>query len=89
MLFTKYENYYDARGRKQPCADADSTITILSRKAYGAGDQGLRREKRCDGIVMVVNTGAVLAMATLPDYDLNNYSVLNEEGQGKAYGAKP
>jgi stage V sporulation protein D (sporulation-specific penicillin-binding protein) len=35
------------------------------------------------GIVMDVNTGAILAMATLPDYDLNHFSTLNQEDLAK------
>lgn len=39
---------------------------------------------RACGIMMNVNTGAVLAMATLPDYDPGNYLELKDERQ-KAY----
>jgi len=40
-------------------------------------------KNRACGIVMDVDTGAILAMAVYPPYDLNNPSVLNEESQRK------
>ncbi len=38
-------------------------------------------KNRACGIVMDVDTGAILAMAVYPPYDLNNPSVLNEQSQ--------
>lgn len=40
-------------------------------------------KNRACGIVMDVDTGAILAMAVYPPYDLNNPSVLNDESQKK------
>lgn len=40
-------------------------------------------KKRATGIVMDVNTGAILAMAVYPGYDLNEPRVLNYEAQAK------
>lgn len=38
-------------------------------------------KNRACGIVMDVDTGAILAMAVYPPYDLNNPSILNEQSQ--------
>ncbi len=40
-------------------------------------------QNRVTGIAINVNTGAILAMATLPAYDLNNPYTLNEYSQSK------
>lgn len=40
-------------------------------------------KNRASGVVMDVNTGAVLAMATYPDFDLNDPWTLNEDSQQK------
>jgi stage V sporulation protein D (sporulation-specific penicillin-binding protein) len=83
MLFTKYENYYDAVDGNSLVLTLDSTIQYYLEKHMEQAIKDYDVKNGAMGIVMDVNTGAVLAMATLPDYDLNNYSVLNEEDKAK------
>ncbi|NLO47320.1 MAG: PASTA domain-containing protein [Clostridiales bacterium] len=83
MLFTKYENYYDAVDGNSLVLTLDSTIQYYLEKHMEQAIRDYNVKNGAMGIVMDVNTGAVLGMATLPDYDLNNYSVLNEEDKAK------
>lgn len=77
MLFTGYEEYYDAKDGNSLVLTVDSTVQYYLEKhlAQAIEDNDIRSGAM--GIIMNVKTGAILGMATLPDYDLNNYSKLN------------
>ena len=75
-LLYQYEQYFDAE-------NGDSLVTTLDKTVQYYLEKGLEElESRygtgvgATGIVIDVNTGGVLAMASLPTYDLNNYSAL-------------
>ena len=79
-LLYQYEQYFDA-------SNGDSLVTTLDKTVQYYLEKGLEElESRygtgvgATGIVMNVNTGAVLAMASLPTYDLNApASIYNKE----------
>ena len=72
MLYT-YEKYYDA-------ADGDSLVLTIDATAQSYLEKNLQRAidkygilNGAFGIVMDVNTGDIVAMATMGSYDPNNY----------------
>lgn len=81
-LLYQYEQYYDAE-------NGDSLMLTLDVKVQSYLEKGLESMvKKYDaknggtGIVMDVNTGAIVAMASYPNYDSNEYgSVLDEKLQ--------
>ncbi|NLL40080.1 MAG: PASTA domain-containing protein [Clostridiales bacterium] len=96
MLFNKYEDYFDAVEGNALVLTLDTTIQYYLEKHIEQAINDYMVQNGAVGIVMDVNTGAVLAMCTLPDYDLNNYLELNdaakveleEQGlEGDAYNA--
>ena len=69
---------------REPVDGSDLTLTIdagLQHLLEASMWETYRRNwaKGATGIVMDVNTGAVLALATFPSYDANNYSTLDAE----------
>lgn len=82
MLYT-YEKYYDA-------SDGDSIVLTLDNTAQYYLEKNLEAAiERYDilngafGIVMNVNTGEIVAMATLGSYDPNNYQEIYDEELAK------
>ena len=79
-LLYQYEQYFDAE-------NGDSLVTTLDKTVQYYLEKGLEElESRygtgvgATGIVMDVNTGGILAMASLPTYDLNApASIYNKE----------
>lgn len=79
-LLYQYEQYFDAK-------NGDSLVTTLDKTVQYYLEKGLEElESRygtgvgATGIVMDVNTGGILAMASLPTYDLNApASIYNKE----------
>lgn len=68
----KYKQSYDAQAGNSLVLNLDMTIQRYLEKALqSAVDLNKPNERAC-GIIMNCNTGAVLAMATTPGYDLNN-----------------
>ena len=72
----KYEQYYDAQ-------DGDSLVLTIDTNIQHYLEQGLSEavekfdvKNGAFGIIMDVKTGAVLAMASLPNYDLNDPSAI-------------
>ena len=81
MLFTSFEDYVDAQDGNSTVITLDSTIQHYVEKHL---EQAVRDYGVSNGaatIVMEVDTGAILAMASLGSFDLNNYQSLSEEAQ--------
>lgn len=75
----EYKQSYDAQSGNSLVLNLDITIQRYLEKALNdAVDLNKPNERAC-GIIMNCNTGAVLAMATSPGYDLNNPAEIFDE----------
>lgn len=72
MLYA-YEKFYDAKDGNSLVLTLDSTVQYYLEKNMEAAIEKYDIQKGAFGIVMNVNTGAIVAMATLGNYDPNNY----------------
>ena len=75
-LLYNYEQYYDAENGHSLVLTLDANVQLSLEnglenmlKKYDAKNGGT-------GIVMEVNTGAIIAMASYPNYDLNDYGTI-------------
>ncbi len=66
-----YESYIEAEDGSSVVLTIDEVIQSYTEKYLEQARVGNRLEEGAAAIVMDVNTGEVLAMATKPDYDLN------------------
>ena len=75
-MLTRYENYIKARNGYDLHLTIDASIQAMLESALVEGIE--KYDVRYGGfaIAMDPKTGAVLGMASSPDYDLNNYSVV-------------
>ena len=78
MLFTSYEDYEDARDGQSLELTINNTIQYYLKKHMAQAIEDYEIRSGAMGIVMEVDTGAILGMCTLPDYDCNDYLTLNE-----------
>ncbi len=67
----KYKQSYDAQDGDSIYTNIDTTIQYYTEKALESAVKSNSAAHRGCAIVMNCNTGAILAMATEPDYDLN------------------
>ena len=67
----QYDQYFDAENGCDLHTTLDTTIQYYLEKGVQELEARFGTGKGATGIVMDVNTGAVLAMASLPTYDLN------------------
>ena len=72
----QYDQYFDAENGCDLQTTLDTTIQYYLEKGVQELEARFGTGKGATGIVMDVNTGAVLAMASLPTYDLNDPSVI-------------
>ena len=72
----QYEQYFDARDGSSLNTTIDTTIQYYLEKGVQELEARFGTGKGATGIVMDCKTNAVLAMASLPNYDLNNPSTL-------------
>lgn len=94
----KYVTAKDSSGKEMPydyesyipAIDGYSIVTTIDVYIQAELEEQVKQayiesggKNRASGVVMDVNTGAVLAMATYPTFDLNNPWNLNEDSQGK------
>jgi len=78
MLYTKYEDYYDAEDGYNVITTIDSTIQYYMEKhlKQAAEDYGVRNGAAA--IAMDVKTGEILGMVSLDNFDLNNYQEVSD-----------
>lgn len=72
MLYS-YEKFYDATDGNSLVLTIDSTVQYYLEKNMEAAIEKYNIQKGAFGIVMNVNTGEIVAMATLGSYDPNSY----------------
>lgn len=78
MLYTGYEDYYDASDGYSIVSTIDTTVQYYLEKNLEQAIEDNEIKNGAMGIVMEVDTGAVLGMCALPNYDLNSYLELND-----------
>lgn len=76
----QYEKYYEATSGSGLVLTIDEVIQHFLENALDSTVSTHQVENRAAGIVMDVNTGEILAMATKPDFDLNEpFEIADEE----------
>lgn len=78
MLF-QYEQYFDAENGSDLVLTLDINVQIALEKGMESMLSKFDAANGGTGIVMNVNTGAILGMASYPNYDSNQPSVLYDE----------
>ncbi len=73
-----YEKYYEASDGNSLVLTVDNTVQYYLDKNLTAAVEKYDVQNGAFGIVMDVNTGAVLAMTTLGNYDPNNYLEISD-----------
>ncbi|MBP1736611.1 MAG: Cell division protein FtsI [Oscillospiraceae bacterium] len=77
-MLSRYANYVDAVDGDNLTLTIDATIQSYAEKILAEGIETYDIQNGGFCIVMNPNTGAVLAMASSPNYDLNDYSTLTD-----------
>ncbi len=83
MLYS-YEKYYDADNGDNLILTLDTTVQYYLEKNMEAAIEKYDVLNGAFGIVMDVNTGEILAMATMGSYDPNNYQEIYDDEMAKA-----
>ncbi len=81
MLYTKYEEYFDAEDGSSITTTIDSTIQYYMEKHLQQAVTDFDIQNGAAAIAMDVNTGEILGMVSLGNFDLNNYQKLNDDYQ--------
>ncbi len=81
MLFTDFEDYYDAVDGQDVVLTIDETVQYYLEKHLTAAAEDYDLQDGAAGIVMDVNTGAILALASLDNFDLNDYLTVSDAAQ--------
>lgn len=88
MLFTDFEDYYDAEDGEDVVLTVDATVQYYLEKYLALAVEDYMVENGAAGIVMDVDTGAILAMASLGSFDLNDYLAISDEAQAEVDAAE-
>jgi stage V sporulation protein D (sporulation-specific penicillin-binding protein) len=81
MLFTNFEDYYDAEDGDNITLTLDVTIQYYAEKYLNQAIEDYDVQNGGSCIIMNVNTGEILAMASRTSYDPNNYLTVSDEVQ--------
>ena len=79
MLFTNFEDYRDARSGNDHILTIDAGLQYYLEKHLKQAVIDYDVRNGAGGIIMDVNTGAILAMASLGDFDLNDYQAVDAQ----------
>ena len=77
MLYT-YEQYFAAKNGGDLTLTLDTTIQYYLEKGMEAMIDKFSAANGASGVVMDVNTGGILAMASYPNYDLNDFLTVSD-----------
>ena len=88
MLFTKFEDYYDSEDGNSIVLTVDSTIQYYVEKHLQQAVEDYGVKGGAAAICMNVNTAEILAMASIGDFDLNNYQLVSEDAQAQIDAAQ-
>lgn len=78
-LLFNYEQYYDAENGGNLVLTLDVNVQYYLEKGIESMVKKFDAKNGATGIVMEVNTGAVVGMASYPNYDPNDYSTVTDE----------
>ena len=78
MLYT-YEQYFAAKNRSDLTLTLDTTIQYYLEKGIESMVDKFSAANGASGIVMDAKTGGVLAMASYPNYDLNDFLTVSDQ----------
>ena len=81
MLFTDFEDYYDAQDGESIVLTLDETVQYYLEKHLALAAEDYDLQNGAAGIVMDVNTGAILGMASIGGFDPNHYLEVDEATQ--------
>ena len=81
MLFVDYEDYYDASNGEDVTLTIDATIQYYLEKHLQQAVEDYDVQNGAAAIAMDPKTGALLGMASLGNFDLNDYQAVSEEAQ--------
>ena len=88
MLFVDYEDYYDASNGENVTLTLDATIQYYMEKHLQQAVEDYDVQNGAAAIAMDPNTGAILGMASLGNFDLNDYQAVSEEAQAEIDAAE-
>ena len=77
-MLSRYENYYDATDGDNLTLTIDSTIQYYCERILEKGIETFEVQNGGFAIAMDPNTGAILAWANSPSYDLNSPSTISD-----------
>ena len=78
MLYTKYEDYYDAEDGYSVVTTIDRTIQYYMEKHLKQAAEDYQVQNGAAAIAMNVKTGEILGMVSLDNYDLNNFQEVSD-----------
>ena len=78
MLY-EYEQYFDAHNGDQLITTIDTTVQYYLEKGIEDMVDRYYAQNGATGIVMNAKTGAILGMASYPNYDLNDFGTVQNE----------
>lgn len=84
LLFSGFEEYIPGEDGYDIVTTLDSTVQYYIEKHLRQAVEDYDIQNGAGAIAMDVNTGAILAMASINGYDLNNFLEVSEEARQKA-----
>ncbi len=83
MILTSYEDYVDAQNGLDLHLTIDTTVQYYLEKQLSQAVQDYDIKNGAAGIIMDPDTGAILAMASLGNFDLNHYQRVSADIQSE------
>ena len=78
-LLYQYEQYYDAQNGSNLVLTLDVNVQSYLEKGIESMVRKFDAKNGATGIIMNVNSGALVGMASYPNYDLNQYGTVTDE----------